>query len=645
MFFSNVSHEFRTPLTLILGPIEDAVAGGQGLSTDKLDLVRRNALRLHRMVNALLDFSRIEAGRAQATFVPTDLSTFTRELVGAFQSAIESAGLTMVVDCPPLPEAIYVDPDMWEKVVFNLLSNAVKYTHRGHIRVAMRWQDAHPILTVADTGVGIPEEELPRIFERFHRVRGTLGRSHEGTGIGLALVHELTKLHGGSVTVESRVGQGTTLTLQLRSGSAHLASEHVVHTPRPRSSAGGAAPFIEEARRWFGTEEAEPTPAHPPESVPERAIDIRSARILLADDNPDLRSYVTGILKRVFSNVETAADGQEALEKARTWLPDLVLSDVMMPRLDGFALVRELRQDARTRAVPIILLSARAGEEATVEGLVSGADDYLVKPFSSRELLARVETHLEMARIRRKAAQQELAEQELRQAITMRDEFLTVASHELLTPLTTLGMQVDSLLKTVREAPTGQVPAEGLAAKLDRARRQTIRLEELVDSLLDASRLGVGPTRMGVEETDLAAIVQGVVGRFADEATRAQTVITLHAVPALGSWHRERVEQLLAHLLKNALKFGGGKPIDVRIVSGRRMARLVVRDQGIGIAANLQDRIFNRLERGVPVKHYGGLGLGLWIVRRLAEAMNGTVRVESQAGKGATFTVELPTAQ
>lgn len=645
MFFSNVSHEFRTPLTLILGPIEDAVAGGQGLSTDKLDLVRRNALRLHRMVNALLDFSRIEAGRAQATFVPTDLSTFTRELVGAFQSAIESAGLTMVVDCPPLPEAIYVDPDMWEKVVFNLLSNAVKYTHRGHIRVAMRWQDAHPILTVADTGVGIPEEELPRIFERFHRVRGTLGRSHEGTGIGLALVHELTKLHGGSVTVESRVGQGTTLTLQLRSGSAHLASEHVVHTPRPRSSAGGAAPFIEEARRWFGTEEAEPTPAHPPESVPERAIDIRSARILLADDNPDLRSYVTGILKRVFSNVETAADGQEALEKARTWLPDLVLSDVMMPRLDGFALVRELRQDARTRAVPIILLSARAGEEATVEGLVSGADDYLVKPFSSRELLARVETHLEMARIRRKAAQQELAEQELRQAITMRDEFLTVASHELLTPLTTLGMQVDSLLKTVREAPTGQVPAEGLAAKLDRARRQTSRLEELVDSLLDASRLGVGPTRMGVEETDLAAIVQGVVGRFADEATRAQTVITLHAVPALGSWHRERVEQLLAHLLKNALKFGGGKPIDVRIVSGRRMARLVVRDQGIGIAANLQDRIFNRLERGVPVKHYGGLGLGLWIVRRLAEAMNGTVRVESQAGKGATFTVELPTAQ
>jgi signal transduction histidine kinase len=209
-FFSSVSHELRTPLTLILGPVEDALAHpNRVLDGEKLELVRRNALRLYKMVNTLLDFSRVEAGRAQATFVPTDLSAFTASLASHFQSAAERAGLELRVECKPLPNEIYVDPEMWEKVVLNLLSNALKYTYRGRIDVRLEADDTSAVLSVKDTGVGIAESEQAHIFERFYRVRDARGRSHEGTGIGLALARELVELHGGSVSVESEL-PGTT---------------------------------------------------------------------------------------------------------------------------------------------------------------------------------------------------------------------------------------------------------------------------------------------------------------------------------------------------------------------------------------------------------------------------------------------------
>jgi signal transduction histidine kinase len=601
------------------------------------------------MVNALLEFSRIEAGRAQATFVPVDLAAFTRELAGMFQSAVESAGLTLVLDCPPLPEPIYVDPEMWEKIVCNLVSNAVKYTHHGEIRVSLAASNGHVRLDVGDTGVGIPADELPRIFQRFHRVRGTSGRSHEGTGIGLALVQELVKLHGGSVAAESTPGAGTTVTVTLRGGSAHLPAEHVVEqAPRLRSPAESAAPFVEEALRWSRVDDPGVVHRGGAGLSLEVAEEIRAARILLADDNPDLRAYVKGILEQVFPAIITAADGQEALEKARAESPDVVLSDVMMPRLDGFGLVRELRRDDRTAAIPIILLSARAGEEATVEGLASGADDYLAKPFSSRELLARVKTHLEMARVRRQAARQEVVAHDLRQSIRMRDEFLSVASHELRTPLTTLSLQVESLLRVARGAPAAEMSMDAFADRLDRVRRQTFRLQHLVEMLLDSSATAGGAAEAEAEaeaETlDLAALAQHVLDRQAEEAARAGTRLTLDAVPVVGTWPPARVDTILTHLVKNAIKFGAGQPVDVCVAAAGDVARLSVRDRGIGIAPDQQDRIFQRLERGVPVDRYGGLGLGLWIVRQLVESMRGTVQVESRPGRGATFTVELPIA-
>ncbi len=414
-FFSNVSHEFRTPLTLMLGPIEDLLARSHTdlspSTKSQLELVNRNGTRLLRLVNTLLDFSRIEAGRMQAIYQATDLATFTIELASVFRSATEKAGLKLELNCSKLAEPIFVDRGMWEKIVLNLLSNAFKFTFEGTISVGLVQTDGAVELRVADTGVGIPAQELPRLFDRFHRIENTRSRTHEGSGIGLALVHELVKLHGGSVHVESTLGAGSTFIVSVPRGSAHLPADRIGGVRTLASTAVGAAPFVEEALRWLPDGEAqEPAEIIPPshELIPIPAPPLAEAEegqekrpfIVVADDNADMRQYLVRLLSERY-RIEAVPDGKAALEAVQERTPDLVLSDVMMPNLDGFALLRELRSNAKTQTVPIILLSARAGEESRVEGIERGADDYLIKPFSARELLARVQTHLEMARVRK----------------------------------------------------------------------------------------------------------------------------------------------------------------------------------------------------------------------------------------------------
>ncbi len=413
-FFSNVSHEFRTPLTLMLGPVEELLARSQTdlspAAKRQLELVNRNGTRLLRLVNTLLDFSRLEAGRMQAIYLPTDLATFTIDLASVFRSATERAGLELEIDCPRLAEPVFVDRGMWEKIVLNLVSNAFKFTFDGKISISLKRVGGDVELRVRDTGVGIPEHELPRLFDRFHRIENAKSRTHEGSGIGLALVLELVKLHGGKVRVESVYGQGSTFIVSVPLGTAHLPSDRINGSRTLASTAIGAAPFVEEALRWLPENEQndlgeEILPDHELMPLPYAAAErdeggsANRPHILVADDNADMRQYLTRLLSERY-RVEAVPDGQAALDAVRTQPPKLVLTDVMMPHLDGFGLLRELRSDPTTRTLPIILLSARAGEESRVEGMEQGADDYLIKPFSARELLARVQTHLEMARIR-----------------------------------------------------------------------------------------------------------------------------------------------------------------------------------------------------------------------------------------------------
>ena len=407
-FFSNISHEFRTPLTLMLGPLEEMLARQRAEDGDLalVEIAHRNGQRLLKLVNALLDFSRIEAGRAQMQPLPTNLSAFTADLAALFRSAIEAAGMTLQVACAPLPGPLAVDRDMWESVVLNLLSNAFKYTHAGSIAVALGVNaGGEAELTVSDTGIGIAAEELPRLFERFHRVAGAVGRSIEGSGIGLALVQELVRLHGGRIDVDSTPGQGTRFRVTLPN-SAWLAEGG---TSDPVAASARALAFVNEATRWTPAEGAGVSDHGVPDASIAAAPDAVHGRVLVVDDNADLRDYVQRILLAAGHRVDVAADGEEALALARQQLPELIVSDVMMPRLDGFGLLHAVRADAALRQTPVLLLSARAGEEARVDGLASGADDYLVKPFSARELLARVSSNLRLSQLRNRT-QQELRE-------------------------------------------------------------------------------------------------------------------------------------------------------------------------------------------------------------------------------------------
>jgi signal transduction histidine kinase/FixJ family two-component response regulator len=385
-FFANISHEFRTPLTLLLAPLEDELAERPAHERGRLELAHRNAMRLLRLVNALLDFSRAEAGRVLAVPRPIDLAQLTAQLVSSFASAIERAGLRCELDVEQLRAPVRVDPELWERILLNLLSNALKHTFEGTIAIRAREVEGQAVIEVSDTGIGIPEEHRERVFERFHRVPGARSRSHEGSGIGLALVADLVAAQGGEVSVaDNPAGAGTTFTVALP-----LAGSDGAVTAQPSSLAGS---YLEEVLRWGDGAALVRTDSDGPRP-----------RVLFADDNADMRAYVSGLLAP-HVDVICAADGQEALEALRDGgAIDLVLTDVMMPRLDGMQLLAAIRADESLKRVPVVVLSARAGNEAAVEALDGGADDYVVKPFTAPELIARVRSTLELARSRSEEA-------------------------------------------------------------------------------------------------------------------------------------------------------------------------------------------------------------------------------------------------
>ncbi|MBC9929489.1 PAS domain S-box protein [Chitinophaga qingshengii] len=397
IFFSNISHEFRTPLSLMLGPLEDMLQHADQLPVgmkEELQLAQRNTRRLLKLVNSLLDFSSIEAGRMHASYAPVDIAAFTRDLVSNFEPAIRKAGVALVTSYRPLSREVYVDRDMWEKIVLNLVSNAFKYTLEGQITIRLEEHNDSLELTVEDTGVGIPLQELPHLFQRFHRVHNNSGRSQEGTGIGLSLVHELVKLHGGNIQVSSQENEGTAFTVSIPLGYAHLPADKISPS-HGHAYTGGEHAFVEEASRWDIPEQERLSGTAQPEKP----------CIVLADDNADMRDYICKLLGDRYE-VIAVRDGVAALEAIQRRLPDLVISDVMMPLVDGFGLVKLLKDNPDTMHLPVLLLSARAGEEATVEGLAAGADDYLAKPFSSRELISRVDANVNTSKVRNHVANQ-----------------------------------------------------------------------------------------------------------------------------------------------------------------------------------------------------------------------------------------------
>jgi len=636
-FFSNVSHEFRTPLTLMLGPLEDELSDNSTLlppeRRQRIETAHRNTLRLMKLVNSLLDFSRIEAGRLQASYQPVDLATYTAELASVFRSTIEKAGLTLSVHCPPLPELLFVDRDMWEKIVLNLLSNAFKHTFEGEIFVKLQFCGNHVELIVADSGVGIPASELPHLFERFHRVKGARSRTFEGSGIGLALVQELVRAHCGSLRVESEEGKGTRFFVTLPTGSQHLPADRVGASPSHAATSIVTSAHVEETRHWIsetvtqneasigsnGSQDSKRIPAGGPQTN-------SLSKILWADDNTDMRDYVSRLLTPYY-NVIAVADGEAALSSAMLDPPDLVLSDVMMPRLDGFGLLERLRADERTRTVPVILLSARAGEEAAVEGLNCGADDYLVKPFSARELLARIRTHVELAKMRRNwALELEAANKEL-------EAFAHSVSHDLRGPL----RAIDGFSSLLAKECSSQISEESLDL-LKLLRNSVKNMQQLIEDLLRFSRLGRKP--LSKEPVKLIAIIQEVLEEIRSQGNGNKNVnVTLEHVPdCFGD--SALLKQVFVNLLSNAFKFTAQKQEPIVEVGCRQSDGLnvyFVRDNGAGFDMRHADKLFGVFQRLHSLHEFEGTGLGLSIVHRIIQRHGGKIWAEAEVDKGASF--------
>ncbi len=656
-FFSNISHEFRTPLTLLLGPVEEVIAKPASEVTPEvraaLEVAHRNALRLLRLVNNLLDFSRIEAGHAKAHAEPTDLAALTATLASNFDSACKSAELYLKVDCPPLPQPVYVDRSMWEKIVLNLISNAFKFTFQGGLSIQLRPRDGNAELVIQDTGIGIPQPELPRLFDRFHRVAGAQGRSYEGSGIGLALVKELVLLHNGDIEVASTETQGTVFTIRLPFGTAHLPKEFLAEVKpqdQKASTQVHADAYLVERPQGL-------TDAATPEA--DQKEGIAKGTVFVADDNPDMRSYISGLLERAGYEVLSLTNGEEVLTACRARVPDLILSDVMMPVMDGFALLNRLRKDERTASIPTVLLSARAGEEARIEGLDAGADDYLVKPFAARELVARVESTIRLAHVRQEAAEREKeimadanrrldeAFSRLREIDRLKSMFIASMSHELRTPLNSI-IGFSKVLLNEWAGSLNDEQRDNLAI-ISRAGKHLLGL---INDVIDVSKIEAGKMEVRLEEFDLADVQREMFEMMGKEAQQRGLSLNMQVPSRKMRADRQRLSQCLLNLISNSLKYTEQGSIRLRALpadnsgnNGKGHLHIIVEDTGIGISSEDAKNLFSpfiRFNSPLYTKEKG-TGLGLYLTKKLAtQVLQGDVLYEPRPEGGSRFILVIP---
>ncbi len=662
VLLANVSHELRTPLALILGPTEKwltAESTGPEQRRD-LEVVMRNARSLLKTVNDLLDVSKLEAGRLKPRYARTNLAELVRQTCSLFEGAARERGVAFVMSVPREVRA-EVDADMIQRVLLNLLSNAFKFGLGGQwVACSLETSGTNAELRVQDRGPGIPSAMRQRVFERFMQIEGEAGRRTSGTGLGLAIAKEFVELHGGTIEAGDAPGGGALFTVRLPLRAPE--GLEVID-----ESIGGAGRDV--SASW--------THAVPELRAPEAALAqpscVEKGVVLVVEDNPAMNRLIASTLADEY-RVVSACNGLEGLERIGSDKPDLVLTDVMMPVMGGDELVRRMRSDATLDAVPVVVLTAKADDALRVRLLEEGAQDYVIKPFSRAELKARVrnlvsakkagdalrkelhscEGDLEVlvheACLRRHELEKALDEarrsrDEVNRLLQLRDEFISIASHELKTPLTPMSLQTQLLSRVVRGNAPESVKAEKVRSYLEMCGRQIETLLQLIETLLDISRIRLGSFVLNkMTQVDLSEVTQAVVARHRVHWEAACTPVTVHVdgAPPRGLWDRVRLEQVIGNLLSNAIKYGGARPIEVTISHDDHLAKLAIRDHGIGISPEDQARIFNRFERAGSIKSFGGLGLGLYITRQIVSSHGGTIRVESEPGSGSTFIVELP---
>jgi signal transduction histidine kinase len=652
VFFSNISHEFRTPLTLILSPLEELLnqptSNLSATEKQNVETSHRNALRLLKLVNTLLDFSRIESGKQQASYVLTDIIELTTYLASNFRSVIEKAGLTLTIKADTVIQPVYIDRSMWEKIVFNLLSNAFKYTLSGGITIELASDNKFAVLQVKDTGVGIPEEEIPHMFERFHRVQQVTGRTFEGTGIGLSLVKEMVLLHKGQINVQSKLHTGSTFTVRIPFGKDHLPPHQIAAVHKEETVTGSM--YVEEAGTLLVKDKAS-----------EHISKINNLPlVLVVDDNADMREHLQSILVPYF-NVITASDGERALKKIIEQMPALVLSDVMMPVMDGIELVKEVKANRATAHIPVILLTARAGEESKIVGWETGADDYLTKPFSSKELISRVSSQIKTQQIRTEALM-DIAEQRKyskkleemnRELIKMNEElasFAYISSHDLQEPL----RKIQMFSKRILEKEVHALSDEGkdFFHRMDNAAN---RMRVLIDDLLTYSRTNTSQKRF--VKASLTELLKEVRHELYEKIMATNTIIESEPLPELNIIPFQ-FKQLFTNLVTNSIKFArrgiaphikikstlvnGARINHAAAVANKKYWHLSFADNGTGFDPQYSEQIFGLFQRLHGRKEYEGTGIGLAIAKKVVENHNGIIMAEGKENEGATIHVFLP---
>jgi signal transduction histidine kinase len=654
VFFSNISHEFRTPLTLILNPLEELLnqptSHLSAIEKKNIETTHRNAVRLLKLVNTLLDFSRIESGRQQASYTLTDLGALTTNLVANFRAVIEKAGMQLIVKADTVIQPVYVDRHMWEKIVFNLLSNAFKYTLAGSITVELTAENKYAVLKIKDTGVGIPEAELPHMFKRFHRVQQVTGRTFEGTGIGLSLIKEFVLLHKGDIGVESEFGKGSTFTVRIPFGKEHLPQQHIKSIDQDdHEGMLTSSMFVEEAGTLLVKKANEQAAGN--DGLP---------LVLVVDDNADMRDHLQSVLMPHFKIV-TANNGQDALHKIQQQQPDLILSDIMMPVLDGIGLLQEIKANKATAHIPVILLTARAGEESKIVGWETGADDYLTKPFSSKELISRIASQIKTQQIRTEALmdiskQKKHAQklEEMNRELTKMNEELTsfayVSSHDLQEPL----RKIQMFSKRILEKEINVLSEEGknFFYRMDNA---ASRMQLLINDLLTYSRTNTSQKHF--EKTDLNLLLAEVKQELMEKITATGTVMEIGPLPVLPIIAFQ-FKQLFTNLIANSIKFArpGVPPhitIKCEVVDGHKIDRptanmerkywhFTIADNGTGFDPKFSEQIFGLFQRLHGRKDYEGTGIGLAIAKKVVENHNGLIMAEGIENKGATIHLYLP---
>jgi signal transduction histidine kinase len=645
IFFSNISHEFRTPLTLLLGPIEDAMnePGNAEDNQVRLGVAYRNALRMQKLVNTLLDFSRIEAGRAEGQFSAIDIAGFTAELASSFRSAIEKAGLQLHLQLGHVGEEVYVDTGMWEKIILNLVSNAFKYTTEGSITVAVQESKGAIRVSVTDTGVGIPEDQLDLIFDRFHRVENSSVRSQEGTGIGLSLVKELVRIHQGNIEVQSRPGEGSTFTIVLATGRAHLPADRITAPAVYQMTSRERNVYVEESLKWLPDTETMPFLLNPAASPADQRF-----KVLLADDNTDMRDYVGRLLAGQY-DLTMARDGEEAFEKMLTVKPDLLLTDVMMPKLDGFGLLKKIRNHPETKTTPVIFLSARAGEESKVEGLQAGADDYLVKPFSARELIARVDANLRINAARQQQAtilDQEVKRRtrelhklnlSLQQSNDDLRQFAHVASHDLKEPI----RKVKVYMGRLHDDP-GTAFSEKAGTYFEKINSAANRMLSMIEGVLHYSTINSTEQETGL--VDINRILKNVESDLELLIQQKKATVSYSGLPSVEG-APVLLYQLFYNLINNSLKFSkSDTPCIITITAAidSLHTEIIVSDNGIGFDQDQSERIFDTFTRLNSKDRYEGTGLGLSLCKKIIHRHGGEISASGKKGEGAVFRVRLP---